>query len=609
CALKTLLPHMVGPDGGERFVSEGRAAASLKKHPNVVQVFDAGVIDGTPYLAMEFVPGEPLDAMIKRRGQVPENELLEIGHKVALALDHAHQHHIVHRDMKPANVIIDEQGEPHILDFGLAANVEHGLQAEKGVVGTPGYMPPEQVDSKQGTIDNRTDVYSLGATLYAAASGRAPFQETTVTETLVKVLSLAPPRLHTLRPDLTADFCAVIERSMEKQQRHRYASALAFAGDLSLVLAGDPPLARPLSIAGRAVRRMQRHPLLVTMTGLLLLLLCAATIYGRIRQQEMETLWRSVTDQVASQTATEVRGLLEPALPLVRECEALAQAEFLPVRGDQIEFGRHLEKRFRFRELDWLSFGAADGKFTGVWRRPEDGAVLLNRSWPTPEGKVKLQEETIAEDGTREPVRTSEGSDAPAWTEPYDWWGAGGVGITLTLALRGPAGDMEGAFTADVRLASISAFLKGLSIGTSGRAFVLTRENKVTAGPGVKTVNDLPPELATAVAAIGAPLTELVQGVPISVEYNHQGEAFIAAFEVFTVDGGLEWISAVIMPANGFHQGGDRAARYVVWAGLGGVLAMLLLGGLLALFRRKRLRSRMRKRQTRAAFKAPRISR
>ncbi|MHC4390194.1 MAG: protein kinase domain-containing protein, partial [Planctomycetota bacterium] len=89
CALKTLLPHMVGPDGGERFVSEGRAAASLKKHPNVVQVFDAGVIDGTPYLAMEFVPGEPLDAMIKRRGQVPENQLLEIGHKVALALDHA----------------------------------------------------------------------------------------------------------------------------------------------------------------------------------------------------------------------------------------------------------------------------------------------------------------------------------------------------------------------------------------------------------------------------------------------------------------------------------------------------------------------------------------
>ena len=160
------------------------------------------------------------------------------------------------------------------------------------------------------------------------------------------------------------------------------------------MLAGEAPSARPLRLFERAARWVQRHALLFTLAALLALVLAAALTYGSIRKQEMAALWRSVSNQVAHQTTTEVRRLLEPALPLVLECEALARWEDLPVEGDQIELGRKLEKRFRYRNLDWLCFGGADKRFTGVWRRGDE--VLLNRSWPTPDGRVKLVEEVLA---------------------------------------------------------------------------------------------------------------------------------------------------------------------------------------------------------------------
>jgi serine/threonine protein kinase len=124
CALKTISLKFHDPRAAERFIQEGQAIARLGKHPNIVQVFDAGIVDNTPYIAMEFVEGETLDSIVKRRGSLPESEVVEYGRTVALALDHAHRRGVVHRDVKPANIIIDRAGEPQLLDFGIAKTLD-----------------------------------------------------------------------------------------------------------------------------------------------------------------------------------------------------------------------------------------------------------------------------------------------------------------------------------------------------------------------------------------------------------------------------------------------------------------------------------------------------
>src|SRR5262249_45497322 len=124
CALKTIALKFRDPHAAERFIQEGQAVAKLGKHPNIVQAFDAGIVESTPYIAMEFIEGETLEPRPKRQGPLAEPELIELGRKLALALDHAHRRGIVHRDVKPANVIIEGEGEPQLLDFGIAKNVD-----------------------------------------------------------------------------------------------------------------------------------------------------------------------------------------------------------------------------------------------------------------------------------------------------------------------------------------------------------------------------------------------------------------------------------------------------------------------------------------------------
>ena len=287
CALKTIALKFKDPDAAERFIREGQAVAKLGKHPNIVQVFDAGIIDKTPYIAMEFVEGETLDSYAKRRGPPAEPELIELGRKIALALDHAPRRGLIHRDVKPANIIIDGQGEPQLLDFGIAKNLNPATNpsapAPRGsqiptmsllaalpadltneatfivaddasasesassfvdpIQGTPAFMAPEQADSRRGVVDARSDVYSLGGTLYDLATGRRPFEADTLTELLVRVVTEqpVPPRAFA---NISPDLEAVILKSLEKDPAARYQTALEFADDLSRVTLGLPTRAR-----------------------------------------------------------------------------------------------------------------------------------------------------------------------------------------------------------------------------------------------------------------------------------------------------------------------------------------------------------------------------
>jgi hypothetical protein len=244
-----------------RFGAEAKALARLD-HPHIVPIHEAGVFDGEPYMIMDLIEGESLKAKIGREGPLPERLAAELTRALAEALAHAHERSILHRDLKPENVLLDGSGRPLITDFGLAKDLSEErerLTRTGQVVGSPAYMPPEQADGDVRAIDERSDVYSLGATLYTMLTGRLPFEASGVFQILALVLADAPPvspRVH--RPDLAPDLEAVCLRAMEKDADLRYPSAQALADDLARTLAGEPTVARPLTARQRLARRARR---------------------------------------------------------------------------------------------------------------------------------------------------------------------------------------------------------------------------------------------------------------------------------------------------------------------------------------------------------------
>jgi hypothetical protein len=205
----------------DRFVREALAGARLN-HANIVQVFDAGTMGGLAYIAMEYVEGEDVGMWIKRFGKLPVNLAVSIGIQVAIGLDFAHQKGVIHRDVKPSNVMFTKDGRVKILDLGIA-KVLHDAAPEKARtgVGTLVYMPPEQTRDA-ANVDHRADVYSLGASLYKMLTGQPPFKRKTV-EAMVRAVRkerLPDPRVHA--PDLPEAIVDVLQVAMAKKPEHRF---------------------------------------------------------------------------------------------------------------------------------------------------------------------------------------------------------------------------------------------------------------------------------------------------------------------------------------------------------------------------------------------------
>jgi tetratricopeptide (TPR) repeat protein/predicted Ser/Thr protein kinase len=249
-AVKTIQSAIAEPaELVRRLVREAQTLAGLS-HKNIVAVYDAGEIEGTPFLCMEFVEGQPLGGLLRRPGVSPRS-LLPLFRKLAHALAYAHAQGIVHCDLKPGNILVDQDGEPRIIDFGLARAL--GRRRGKAPEGTPAYMAPEQVRGAAGAGGPQVDVYSLGVCLYEALTGRRPFDGGTPQIIFDRILAkeFAPPRA--LRPEIPRDLERICLKAMDADPERRYAGAPALASDLDRAAPGRPGRSRGWIAMGLAV--------------------------------------------------------------------------------------------------------------------------------------------------------------------------------------------------------------------------------------------------------------------------------------------------------------------------------------------------------------------
>jgi len=227
--VKLLSATLESTDLRERFEREARSLASLN-HPNIVHIYDYGDVDDTPFIVIEYVRGETLAEKIKRRAPLTTAQKLKLMVDLCAGLSHAHAAGIVHRDVKPSNLMVDQDDRLKILDFGIArvsgSNLTRfGVLASQLVmqIGTPGYMSPEQV---QGTdIDARADIFGVGAVCYALLAYRDPFQGKDADEIERSVMKAAPPPLASIVPDLDPEVDAIVRRALSKARDHRFADA------------------------------------------------------------------------------------------------------------------------------------------------------------------------------------------------------------------------------------------------------------------------------------------------------------------------------------------------------------------------------------------------
>lgn len=314
-------------DAGEaaRLLAEARAQARVE-HPNVCRVYETGERDGRPYILLQFVDGEPIDRVAPQVGLEERVRLIAV---VAEAVAAAHAAGLVHRDLKPANILVErrDDGElvPFVLDFGLAVEVAAPTGGPDGgpiggetgqVLGTPGYLSPEQARGDVRRIDRRSDVFGLGAVLYEVLVGCAPFAADSPVESLVKVLEQEPVPPRRLVPSLPRDLETIALVCLAKEPERRYASAREVALDLRRWLAGEPIQARSASLVRRLAGKARRNPAAATA-----LLVAALALAGGVAAT-LGATWRGAERARLSQSFAARAAPRPPAAPARRASRA-----------------------------------------------------------------------------------------------------------------------------------------------------------------------------------------------------------------------------------------------------------------------------------------------
>jgi serine/threonine-protein kinase len=300
----------------DRFRAEAKAVAVLQ-HPNIVQIYEVGELDGLPYFSLEFVDGGVLSEKVHRQPQPPK-EAAHLVETLARAMYYAHQNGVIHRDLKPSNVLLTSRGIPKISDFGLAKQLEgDGSQTKSGtILGTPNYMAPEQARGEIHNVGAPADIYSLGAILYELLTGRPPFEAATIMETVMCVTRDEPVTPSRIQEKTPRDVETICLKCLEKDIGKRYTTAEALAEDLRRYLVGDPILARPISAPERLWRWCRRNPRVAGLSATVFLLLVLVTI-GSV----LSTFWirqesaaKDVALDLADRNAVDARRQAEKAM-------------------------------------------------------------------------------------------------------------------------------------------------------------------------------------------------------------------------------------------------------------------------------------------------------
>ncbi|UCG60748.1 MAG: protein kinase, partial [Candidatus Zixiibacteriota bacterium] len=250
-ALKFLPAYLSQDEAARaRFTREAKAAAKLD-HPNIVHVFEVGEYQERPFFAMAYIEGRSLKEVIKE-GKLSISETVELIKQVCDGLDEAHNAAVIHRDIKPSNIVVDSNGKPRIMDFGLATIAgKEKLTKTGSTMGTVGYMSPEQAEGK--SVDVRSDLFSLGVVLYELIAGRSPFQRDTEAATLRAILCDAPEPLSRYRAGVSDDLQRIVSRLLERDPSHRYQSAADICADLKRLVATTNTATAPAQVREESI--------------------------------------------------------------------------------------------------------------------------------------------------------------------------------------------------------------------------------------------------------------------------------------------------------------------------------------------------------------------
>jgi serine/threonine protein kinase/WD40 repeat protein len=297
-------------DQVQRFYAEAEAAAKLD-HPGIVPLFEVGEINGQHFFSLAYVDGPNLNARVKSKGPFSPKQAARLLQMVAVAVQYAHDKGIVHRDIKPHNILLDANEQPRITDFGLAKHVQRpsDLTITGDIIGTPSYMPPEQAAGQSNEVGKAADIYSLGATLYYLLSGRPPFQASSLAETIRQVIEVQPVSLTRLNPEISRDLDTICAKCLRKEPKNRYGSARDLANDLGCWLENKPISARPVGTMEKAFKWIRRQPAVAGLlaTAFFFVTVVLPTFVGyRVRlnetslKAENESIRASAAEQVAN---------------------------------------------------------------------------------------------------------------------------------------------------------------------------------------------------------------------------------------------------------------------------------------------------------------------
>lgn len=314
----------------ERFFREARSAGALE-HPSIVPVHDVGTIDGQHYYSMGYVEGGSLSEHIAD-GPLKPDEAAALSKSIAEAVQFAHDGGVVHRDMKPGNVLIDREGLPKITDFGLASREgdTQGVTFTGQVLGTPAWMPPEQASGRHRDVGPTSDVYSIGAILYAMLTGRPPFMAAAPVETLRQVIENDPVSPRVLNPDVPLDVETICLKCLEKESDRRYRSARDLADDLQRFLGREPIHARPVSSVEKTGKWIGRHRLvsgLIATSVCLLVFGATASAYFALEARSRASAERKARQDFQAKEAEASKLAAEKSTLAMEQAESIEELE------------------------------------------------------------------------------------------------------------------------------------------------------------------------------------------------------------------------------------------------------------------------------------------